>query len=64
MSAVQDLLMLDAVPRGHRAGHPPRGDLTGISRETARIALRRLASDGWLHPSCELPNCLVVAHFA
>jgi hypothetical protein len=46
------LLMLDAVRRVDIELDTRRaGDLTGMSRETARIALWRLAGDGWLHPA-------------
>lgn len=45
------LLMLDAVRADIELDTRRAGDLTGISRETARIALRRLAGDGWLHPA-------------
>ena len=42
--------MLDAVRVDIELDTRRAGDLTGISRETARIALWRLAGDGWLHP--------------
>lgn len=45
--------MLDAVRVDIELDTRRAGDRTGISRETARIALRRLARDGWLHPSAE-----------
>jgi hypothetical protein len=44
-------LMLDAVRVDIELDTRRAGDLTGISRETARLALWRLAGDGWLHPS-------------
>ena len=44
-------LMLDAVRVDIELDTRRAGDLTGISRETARIALRRLAGDGWLSPA-------------
>lgn len=45
------LLMLDAVRVDIELDTRRAGDLTGMSRETARLALWRLAGDGWLHPA-------------
>lgn len=45
------LLMLDAVRIDIELDIRRTGDLTGMSRETARVALWRLAGDGWLHPA-------------
>ena len=44
-------LMLDAVRVDIELDIRRAGDLTGISRETARIALQRLTRDGWLLPA-------------
>jgi len=44
-------LMLDAVRADIELDTRRAGDLTGISRETARIALQRLTRDGWLLPA-------------